>query len=254
MKKRLIAGLVLHENLIVNSYQFKLHLPVGTLRHTLERLQDWQIDEIAIFNRTHSFDAEKDFIQLMSGLVDSVVNTPLSYGGGINSKATIDRVIGHGAERVIISASEVHSAEHLRHLSENCGEQALLIHLPITNEGGVFFIGNKKMNSVKILIEEFSKRVPYSWGGEILLNSVNHDGMHKPDFDLITHVLPYFKNRCGLILGGGFSSALDISRLMAISGVNGVSIGNLLHRKELAIKTMKDDASMDVRRYVKELE
>ena len=50
LKRRLIANLVIKDNLIVQSFAFNRYLPIGKPRFTLEFLARWDVDEITIFD------------------------------------------------------------------------------------------------------------------------------------------------------------------------------------------------------------
>ena len=105
MIKRIAATLILDSNQIINAYNFEVHLPVGKLKYTLERLQEFEVDEINILNTSHSNSVINDLDKLLEDINNWHVSTPLAYGGGISTLADAVYVIKSGVERVIISAN-----------------------------------------------------------------------------------------------------------------------------------------------------
>ena len=48
MKKRIIAGITLKNNLVVQSISYKKYLPLGKVEYFIKNLNRWGVDEILI--------------------------------------------------------------------------------------------------------------------------------------------------------------------------------------------------------------
>lgn len=103
MLKRIGASLIIDCKILVNSYNFERHLPVGKLIHTVSRLQEFGVDEILILNTSHSANPASDFEELLKEVNNFNLSTPIAYGGGIESHFDANSVIRSGADRVVIS-------------------------------------------------------------------------------------------------------------------------------------------------------
>jgi cyclase len=246
MIKRLSATIIVDSSLVVNSYNFEKHLPVGKLNYTLRRLQELEIDDVIILNTTHSEDPARDFRELLSPLDAWHISTPLSYGGGITNLNQATDIVKSGAERVVITPKLLVNSQVFSEICSYLGEQAVVLHLPLEfDSNNVFVKGNKPLD-LKFVIS----LLPKHWGGEILLSFVANDGRKVPDWKNIEHALEQSCEFEGLVLTGGFASALDISKGLALNQVSAIGVGNFLHRTEISVTTLKRgiDREIQIRR------
>lgn len=242
MIKRLSAGLIIDSGLIVNSYGFRTHLPVGTLNHTLSRLQAFEVDDVVILNTTHTENPVDDFRELLSHLNSWHISTPLSYGGGINSVKDAAEIVKSGAERIVISPELLANPVIFSEICTYLGDQAIVLHLPLVFEANRICVQGKSV----ITLDSILDLLPENWGGEIILTFVANDGGQTPDWDGIEIALECFRGVRGLILAGGFATAADIGRGLKLDQVSAIVVGNFLHRRELSIKNLKNDLSREI--------
>jgi cyclase len=246
MIKRLAANLILDSGIVINSYKFKKHLPVGKLQHSLKRLQEFEVDEVIILNTSHSSSPIRDFSVLMADMDSWHISTPLAYGGGIECVSEAAEVIKAGAERVVVSSNVFLREDKLVEICEYLGDQAVILHLPLQFVDGDISIHGKHSMSLKHAINF----LPEHWGGEIMFSFVANDGAQIPDWQNISSALGSVSSLRNLILAGGFSNSLDIGRGLSLNQVSALSIGNFLHRTELSIVNLKKniDSRVELRR------
>jgi len=246
MIKRIAATLILDSNQIINAYNFEVHLPVGKLKYTLERLQEFEVDEINILNTSHSNSVVNDLDKLLEDINNWHVSTPLAYGGGISTLTDAVYVIKSGVERVIISANTFFDFDLFSDICRTLGDQAIILHLPIEFKGGSPSIrghSNKLLSDVNALI-------PINWGGEIMLTIVESDGKKFPNWQNIEDALGIMAGHSNFILAGGFADFKDISAGLSLDQVSAISIGNYLHRVEHSVIEIKQkiQSSIQIRR------
>jgi imidazole glycerol phosphate synthase subunit HisF len=240
--KRIAGLLLLDGGMVINSYGFKTHLPVGKLRPSLLRLQELKIDEIIILNTDHSVSPEKDFISLYSDFHSWHVSTPISYGGGISNLDQAKSVIRDGADRVVVSLKTLLDQQTFFDLGDSLGEQAIIVHLPLYKQNSGIYV----QNSNNLLLKKVLELFPEDWGGEILVTAIINDGALNPDWDLMRESSVLIGDSRRLILSGGFASFEDILDGLKMENVESISIGNLLHRMELSVVHIKNFVSREV--------
>ena len=246
MIKRLSATLVLDSGLVVNSYNFKTHLPVGKLKYTLRRLQEFEIDEVVILNTSHSKSPIEDFNEILKNIDSWHIATPLAYGGGITSLSDAVEIVKAGAERVVVSLKVLLNSNVFFEMCSYLGDQALILHLPLEFSANKVAVRGYSSISFKSIID----LLPSHWGGEIMFSFVANDGAKLPDWQNITTAIAATIESKNLIFAGGFSNAQDISRGLALEQVSAIAVGNYLHRTELSVTKLKQsiDAEIDIRR------
>jgi cyclase len=244
--KRLSALVVLDKDLVVNSYNFLEHLPVGKLKHTLKRLQDFEIDEVIILNTSHSVNAVDDFNKVFMDIDSWHFATPLAYGGGITCVKDAVEIIKAGAERVVISPKLLLESFVFLELCNYLGDQAVILHLPLEFDGNAITV--RGINSMNL--ESILNHLPDHWGGEIMLTCVESDGAKFPNWKSLSSVLQIVSKSRNIILAGGFSTPKDISKGLLFDQVSAVASGNFLHRIELSVVNLKKnvDTSIKLRR------
>ena len=246
MIKRLSATLVIDSGIVVNSYNFETHLPVGKLSYTLNRLQEFEVDEAVILNTSHTDNPVNDFKEITKSLDSCHISTPLAYGGGITCASEAMEIVNAGAERVVVSSKSLVNSNELFEMCSYLGDQALILHLPLE------FVSNEAMVSGKSLInlKSIIKILPSHWGGEVMLSFVANDGAKFPNWNNICLTLEDTMGLKNLILAGGFASAEDIGRGLGFEQVSAVAVGNYLHRTELSVTDLKQriDANIELRR------
>jgi imidazole glycerol-phosphate synthase subunit HisF len=242
MIKRLSATIIVDSGLVVNSYNFEQHLPVGKLNHTLRRLQDLEIDDVIILNTTHSEDPAGDFRDFLSRLDTWHISTPLSYGGGIMSLNQAIDIVKSGAERVVITSKLLVNSKLFSEICSYLGEQAVVLHLPLEFESNnVYIKGNKQLE-----LKSIFSLLPKHWGGEILLSFVANDGRKMPDWKNIEVALEQSCRFEGLVLTGGFACPADISQGLSLDQVSAIAVGNFLHRTEISVTTLKQGVDGEI--------
>jgi cyclase len=246
MIKRLSGTLILDSGLVVNSYNFLTHLPVGSLKHSLRRLQEFEIDDIILLNTTHSENPAEDFREILSEFDSWHISTPLSYGGGIKNVAHAVEIVKTGAERIVITSKLLLRSKVFSEICSVLGDQAVILHLPLVFDSNNVSVRNDSVTA----LETITKLIPKNWGGEILLTFAANDGEKMPNWEQIDLALAQSHGLQKLILAGGFSSASDISRGLNQNQVSAISVGNFLHRTELSIIKLKTaiDGKFSLRR------
>jgi phosphoribosylformimino-5-aminoimidazole carboxamide ribonucleotide (ProFAR) isomerase len=176
----------------------------------------------------------KDFRQLFSDSLLSKVNTPLAYGGGIDTRKCAEAVIAAGCERIMLSGVGWTPAKS-REISVNLGDQSVLIHLPLVSSRlGITLLENK------ISLGQYFKSTPNDWGGELYLKNRDMDGGVGASIDFFREISLLSRDLSTPILaGGGISSSNEVENLLGLPSIRGVVIGSWLNREELVIPKIK---------------
>ena len=238
--RKLVASVLVRNKIVVNSTNFTHYRPIGSIEKVISRLQELEIDEISVLNLTHSENPTKDFQTLFSTDFLASINTPLAYGGGINSQETAESIIAAGCERIVLSGNKWTPRES-RRISINLGDQAVLIHLPLAKcESGIGL--NNKLTTAQDYFED----IPSDWGGELYIKDRDADGTTFR-FEFFNEISPMANDhRTSIIIGGGVSSLMNVEELFKLKYVKGVVIGNWLNREELIVPRIKSELAQSL--------
>jgi len=245
--RKIVASVLVRNQMVVNSTLFTHYKPIGSIEQIILRLQELEIDEITVLNLTHSENPLEDFHTLFPDDFLATISTPLAYGGGVNSQAFAESIIAAGCERIVLSGNRWTPRES-RRISVNLGDQAVLIHLPLSRYGSDIGLGNKPTTA-----QDYFEEIPSDWGGEIYLKDRDADGTVSR-FEFFNEISSFAADlKTPIIVGGGVSSLNDVGELFKLQYVRGVVIGSWLNRDELIIPRIKSSASpsVDLRRLVR---
>ena len=198
---RVGTTVLLKEGFCYQSYGWDILRPLGSLKHVLKFLDNYEVDEICIVrvNRdSDSFEKFKRDVDLVRG---SISNSPLSFGGGIRSQKYLGLLDGLPIERIHFSSAFIKKQNQLiSSAKDRFGSQAVVASLPIRINLGKLEVFNSSENKFQTLtnsILEFIK----SNADEILIIDCIHEGeTERFDFEIIEH-LDFPTDR--IIISGG---------------------------------------------------
>jgi cyclase len=251
LKRRLIPCLFLQNGLIVRSEGFREFKQLGNPVGQLERLNDWNADELIYVDITRDggYDLKRDDLKassrsdVLSILRDVATRCfmPLTFGGRIDSLATVDAFIANGADKVIINSAVSRSPALITEVAEKYGAQAMVVGVDTRRDdsGWTVWIDNGRTRAERSL-DEWVREAEQRGAGEIFLNAIDRDGTASGyDLELIRHV-------CGLvtipvIACGGAGSFEDFEEVLRDTPVSAVAAGNIFNFTENAYLRAKKE-------------
>ena len=80
MRKRLIAGITIKDNLVVQSISYNKYLPLGKVEYFIKNLNRWSVDEILIRDIDAYRKKGEPNIKLIEKIKKISCETPIIYG------------------------------------------------------------------------------------------------------------------------------------------------------------------------------
>ena len=241
--KRIIPCLDVRDGEVVKGVNFKdlsrVSSPVSLAKHYSE----CGADELVFYDITASFEGRRLFTDILKE-VASTIFIPLTVGGGINTVADFDRVLKCGADKVSVNSGALKKPGLIREAAEIYGSQCVVLSVDAKRVDGrftVFAKGGRENTGLDAI--EWIKRGEAAGAGEIVLNSIDTDGV-KGGFDLemlraVTEVtsLP-------VIASGGAGSIADFVTLFKDNDkVDAGLAASIFHFGEVRIKDLKNTLS-----------
>ena len=238
LKKRVIASIIVKDNIAVQSINFKKYLPIGNPIIAVEYLNKWGIDEIIILDITASKNKHKPNFQLIKDASKKCF-VPITVGGGINHIDQISELMKCGADKISLNHSIFTQKDLITKASKIFGNQCIVVSIDAISENNTYkvydYITNKIIN---ISPAAFAKQAVELGAGEILINSVDRDGSYVGyDLELINSVCNAVD--VPVICSGGAKNAMDFVEVFHKSNVSGASAANLFHFTEHSVNLTK---------------
>ncbi len=187
LKYRLIPCLILKDDLIVQSIQFKRYLPIGKAEVAIEFFVNWDVDEIVLLDINASRKGRKPRLDLIALYAEECF-VPFTVGGGISTLSDIRNVIRAGADKVSINTEAVRSPHFITEGAKTFGCQCITVSIDAkkNSSGDYEVFVNSGKESTGLHPAEWAQKVQSLGAGEILLTSIDRDGTKQGyDLDLI---------------------------------------------------------------------
>lgn len=244
-KKRVIPILILKDGWLVQSKLFREYKKIGNPIAGVKRLSDWDADELIYLdiNQGENFGPNREDTaspKFSSGLdalaaISSAASMPITIGGGISSLKEIEDRLISGADKIALNTKALVNPEFIHEAAREFGSQCIVVSIDYVNVNGLATTYNKNIDSELLpTVESWVKKAQDLGAGEILLNSVERDGM-KCGYDLeligtISELLTIPVIGCG-----GAGNWQHMADLLNKTAVDAVAAANIFHFQDQSI-------------------
>jgi cyclase len=248
LKKRIAAVIIVKDNIVVQSINFKKYLPVGKPAIALEFLNSWGIDEIILLDiSASSGNRPPDFAMVGEASKRSYV--PLTVGGGITNIDNIKDLMHAGVDKISLNQSALKDTSLISKAANIFGNQCVVVSIDAIKVNGKYRVyDHMKKIPTELDPQTFAKLVCSEGAGEILINSVDRDGSYLGyDLALINSVCEVVS--VPVICCGGAKNAKDFVTVFENTNVSAAAAANFFHFSEHSVNISKAfiKKSMDVR-------
>lgn len=227
LRPRIIPSLLLQDNGLVKTVNFKNPKYVGDPINAVRIFNEKAVDELAVFD----IDATAKGLEPNYSLIERIANQsrmPLCYGGGVKTVEQAQKIFGLGIEKIALSSAVLQNPDLITEIADRVGGQSVIVVLDVKKKlfGGyeVYTHNGKKTTGINPF--DFAAKAQELGAGEILINSIDQDGLMKGyDLTLIDKV----RERITLPLTvlGGAGSLSDIKKVIDKHRIIGVAAGSL---------------------------
>jgi cyclase len=225
---RIIPCLLVHNKGLVKTTKFKDPKYVGDPINAVKIFNEKEVDEIIVVD----IDASRQRIEPDYKMIENLATEcrmPLCYGGGIKTVEQAQKIFRLGVEKIAISSVAIENPQIISAMAERVGKQSVVVVLDTKKK----MFGSKyelcTHNATKhtgIDPVAFAAEVEKLGAGEIVINSVDQDGVMKGfDLELINKIREVVTIPVTVL--GGAGSLDDIGNIIRQHGIIGVAAGSL---------------------------
>jgi len=228
LRPRIIPCLLVKNKGLVKTVKFDSPKYVGDPINAVKIFNEKEVDELAVFDIDATRESrEPDYTMIKNLAVEC--RMPFCYGGGIKTVKQARRILSLGVEKVAISSAAIEDPNLVGEIAEQLGIQSVVVVLDVKKRflGGRFEVWtrNATSNSGRCPIE-LSKFLECLGAGEIVINSIDNDGVMKGyDYSLIDKIRESVSIPMTVL--GGAGSLKDIEQLISRYGIVGAAAGSL---------------------------
>jgi cyclase len=223
LRPRLIPCLLVHKGGLVKTQRFTAPKYVGDPLNAVRIYNEKEVDELVVLDIDASVAGREPDYGLIRNLA-AECRMPLCYGGGVKTVAQAERIIGLGVEKVAISSAAVDDPDLIRGMAEVVGRQSVVVVIDVKNGREVYTRNGTRASGIDAV--ELAQRAVGLGAGEIVVNSIDNDGIMKGyDIELIERMRKAVS--VPLTALGGAGSLKDIGALINRFGIIGAAAGSL---------------------------
>ncbi len=239
--KRIIPCLDVRNGQVVKGVNFEGLKEISSPVTLAEYYSKCGADELVFYDITASSDGRKIFTDILRETAKNVF-IPLTVGGGINTVEDFDRVLKCGADKVSVNSGAIKDPSLIGRAAKLYGDQCVVLSVDVKRVDGVFRVfakGGRENTGLEAI--EWIKRGVQNGAGEIVLNSIDTDGVKK-GFDL--EMLDAVCNAVSVpvIASGGAGCIEDfITLFKTLPKVDAGLAASIFHFGEVKISDLKNE-------------
>lgn len=223
---RIIPCLLLNENGLVKTTKFTNPKYVGDPINAIRIFNEKEVDEIMVLDIKATAEKRGPDFDLIEQLASECF-MPLCYGGGIRDMADVKNLFNLGIEKVAIQTAVETNPSLIKQIAEYYGQQAVVVSIDIKRNWfgkPTLFSNSRSVKYESKNWKEYLVHVANQGAGELLLNSVDRDGVMKGmDLELISEASKLLE--IPLVAIGGVGSLENIKEATD-AGASAVAVGS----------------------------
>lgn len=239
--KRIIPCLDVKDGRVVKGVNFKGLQDVSSPVELAKYYTQNGADELVFYDITASSDGRRLFTDILCETAKSVF-IPLTVGGGINTVEDFDRVLKCGADKVSVNSGAIKNPDLICKAAKLYGDQCVVLSVDVKRVDGVFRVfakGGRENTEMDAI--EWIKRCVANGAGEVVVNSIDTDGVKKGfDLEMLEKVCDAVN--VPVIASGGAGKIEDFITLFnTVPKVDAGLAASIFHFGEVSINDLKKE-------------
>ena len=237
--KRIIPCLDVKNGRVVKGVNFQGLADVSSPVELGKYYSDNGADELVFYDITASSEGRALFTDILRRVAERIF-IPLTVGGAINTVEDFDRVLKCGADKVSVNSGAIRDPDLIYAAAKKYGSQCVVLSADVKRVDGRFTLfakGGRENTGLDAI--EWIKRAVQRGAGEIVLNSIDTDGV-KRGFDLEMLSAVCQEVSVPVIASGGAGCAEDFVTLFkTLPRVDAGLAASVFHFGEVSIPQLK---------------
>ncbi len=248
-KNRLIPILLLKNGFLVQSKGFCRYQNIGNPITAVRRFSDWASDELIYLDisRDDAYDMHREDLHYpnRSNIVDILRDVskecymPITMGGKIRSLEDIAIRLKNGADKIAINTKALEDPMFITHAAREFGSQCIIVSIDAKLSGDRYSVMSNggRMPTAHDAVA-WAKRCEECGAGEILINSIDRDGMQN-GYDL--RLIGAVSKAVGIpvIACGGVGEWQHFAEAFNNTKVDAVAAANIFHYTDQSVYLAK---------------
>ncbi len=244
LTRRVIPCLDVLNGRVVKGKKFKNLVDVGDPVEFAAKYSDAGADELVLLDISASLEERGPFFTMVEQVARRI-SIPLTVGGGIRSLEDILALLRSGADKVSLNTVLDSDPGLLSRAAKMVGSQALVAAIDAQRweKGWIVHVKSGTQETGHDCLS-WACRVVQSGAGELLVTSIDRDGMKKGyDIELLENLSRLVK--VPVVASGGAGTKEHLMEALKFGKADAVLAASMFHFNEISIRELKEYLSSE---------
>lgn len=238
--KRIIPCLDVNNNRVVKGINFVNLRDAGDPVEVAKAYNEAGADELVFLDITASSDNRNTVVDMVRRVAEQVF-IPFTVGGGIRTIDDFKMLLREGADKISVNSAAIMNPDLIREAADKFGSQCVVVAIDAKRrEDGLGWNIYKNGGRIDMGIDavEWARKVDELGAGEILLTSMDCDGVKKGYDVELTRIISENVS-IPVIASGGAGTKEHFYEALTEGKADAALAASLFHYKELEINDLK---------------
>jgi cyclase len=237
---RIVPKLEIHNQKLIKGIQYEGLKNIGDPRKFALKYYRDGADQINIVDVMATLFSRNQILEIINDISNEIF-VPICVGGGVRSIEDIENLLNNGVDRISLNTILFEKFNLISKIRERFGSQIITISLEVKEiEEKYFCFTNRGRDNTGITLESFLNKIKNYEFCEIIINSIEKDGMLDGiDKKLKDFIKPNI-NKYQLAISGGITDVNDIIFAKKEMKIDSAIISSALHFDKVRIKSIKE--------------
>jgi len=198
---------------------------VGNAVQAAKVFNSRNVDEL-VFLDIYASDQKR---KINLNMVRSIINEcfmPVAIGGGISTIEDIQNLLEIGADKVVIKNKIIETPDFINEAAHVFGNQCITLAIDAEKREGIYYLYNRLNKEIPLV--DFLQQISAYNFGEIILTSVNNDGMMN-GFDIELVQLVEKLINVPIVATGGAGEPAHVKELFSKTNIEAVGAASIFY-------------------------
>ncbi|WP_294427406.1 imidazole glycerol phosphate synthase subunit HisF [uncultured Treponema sp.] len=245
LKKRIIVCLDVKDGRTTKGVKFQNNVDIGDPVEMAKKYYEQGVDELVFYDIMASARGRGPILDLISRVAEQVF-IPFCVGGGIGSIEDIRSTILAGAEKISLNSQAVKNPDLIREGARVFGNQCIVLGMDAAKDSEmpsgyrVYINGGRVKTDLDAL--EWAKKAVSLGAGEIVLNSIDADGVRQ-GYELNVTRMIAENVSVPVIASGGGGTPQHLADVLTNGKADAALIASMVHSMGYTVDGIKRDLS-----------
>lgn len=241
LNKRIIGRLDIKGPNLIKGIRLEGLRVIGDPSKFAQRYYESGIDELIYMDIVASLYNRNSLTDIVEYTANNIF-IPMTVGGGIRTVEDATKILRAGADKVAINTAAIARSELVSDLADRFGSQCVVVSIEAKHNGSfweAYTDNGREKTGLEVI--EWAKQVETLGAGEILLTSVDNEGLRKGFAnELIAEVSSELK--IPIIASGGFGKVEHLKECFDEGKADAIAIADGFHYGRFSVPEIKTAA------------